>query len=67
MLICSEKKSNLLVLKRNHDALFYVYTLSMRKEKDFGVSNGNTSFNSLMAFIQLKEKLQIFGPKVKSL
>ena len=50
MLICSEKKSNLLVFKRNHDALFYVYTLSMKKEKDFGVSNGNTSFNSLMVW-----------------
>ena len=67
MLICSGKKSNLLILKRNHDSFFYVYTLSMKKEQDFGVSFGTTSFNSLMVFIQLKEKVQIFRPRVKSL
>ena len=33
MLICSEKKSNLLVLKRKHESFFYVYTLSMKKIK----------------------------------
>ena len=35
MLICSEKKSNLLVLKRKHESFFHVYTLSMKKRKRF--------------------------------